>query len=296
MKLNLNDLLLKNGIDPARVVIFRHRLQEPALNKVLPWLAAEKPDHYNAIQQTQGAQAEKALLKAEYVASFIGDTAGQALFVGLYKIGANRALTYKQYWNVQAYKELKQAYGLLGFRPEKEGRESILWFDLKMMEVLREWSGRLVVDWPGGERSWYRWAHRNEEVYISCIHAESQLVQAIPDWTEIDLSWAQLSLLPQRWQDVMSQWRGIYYIFDTQSRKGYVGSAYGADNILGRWKNYARSGHGGNKLLRGQDPQHFRFSILQILRQDESAVDVIAQENRWKTRLHSRAPLGLNDN
>ena len=32
-----------------------------------------------------------------------------------------------------------------------------------------------------------------------------------------------------------AQWRGIYYIFDTSDAKGYVGSAYGEYNPLGRW-------------------------------------------------------------
>lgn len=294
--MNLNDLLEKNGIDPAKVLVFRHRLKEQALHNALPWLAAEKPDYYNAIQQTQGPKAEGALLRAEYVASFIGHTGGQALFVGLYKIGKHRTLTYDQYWAVPAYKEMKQLYGLLGFRPQPQDSQTVLWFDMALMEPLQEWSGRLVVDWPGGERSWYRWADRNEGVNVSCIHPESQLVQRMPDWTDLDLSWGQLSLLPKRWQDIMSQWRGIYYIFDTQTRKGYVGSAYGVDNILGRWRNYARSGHGGNKLLRALDPQNFRFSILQLLRQDEDIEDVVAQETRWKKRLHTHAPLGLNDN
>ena len=40
---------------------------------------------YNAYQQTQGKVVEKAMKKAEYVASFIGHEPGKALFVGLYK-------------------------------------------------------------------------------------------------------------------------------------------------------------------------------------------------------------------
>jgi hypothetical protein len=33
--------------------------------------------------------------------------------------------------------------------------------------------------------------------------------------------------------------------------------------MLGRWRNYAAHGHGGNKLLRERDPKSFRFTILQ---------------------------------
>jgi hypothetical protein len=45
------------------------------------------------------------------------------------------------------------------------------------------------------------------------------------------------------------EWRGIYYIFDVSDGKGYVGSAYGNDDLLGRWMNYTSVGHGGNRLI-----------------------------------------------
>jgi len=90
--------------------------------------------------------------------------------------------------------------------------------------------------------------------------------------------------------------RGIYYIFDTSAEKGYVGSAYGADNLLGRWQNYATSGHGGNRLLKQRDPHQFRFTILELVAPNMEADEVIRLESTWKERLHTRQPHGLNDN
>lgn len=55
-------------------------------------------------------------------------------------------------------------------------------------------------------------------------------------------------------------------------------------------------GHGGNQLLRRRAPRGFHFSILQRLSPDMDASDVIRLESTWKERLHTRAPLGLNDN
>ena len=78
-------------------------------------------------------------------------------------------------------------------------------------------------------------------------------------------------------------------------RRGYVGSAYGSDNLLGRWRNYAASGHGGNKLLRKRDPNTFRFSILQRVDPDMDTDQIIQLENTWKDRLHTRE-FGLNVN
>lgn len=80
------------------------------------------------------------------------------------------------------------------------------------------------------------------------------------------------------------------------TRKGYVGSACRAENLLGRWRNYGATGHGGNKLLRRRDPKNFRFSILQRVSPEADSASVVAVENSWKERLHTREPFGLNDN
>ena len=78
--------------------------------------------------------------------------------------------------------------------------------------------------------------------------------------------------------------------------KGYVGSAYGEENLLGRWLNYSLSGHGDNRLLRTREGKNFRFTILQRVSPDLEPRDVIKLESSWKERLHTRKPFGLNDN
>lgn len=295
--MNLNDLFLGKSIDPRQVLVLRHRPHEPELNKVLPWLAAEKPDVFNAYQQTQGEKLQKvmkAMTGAGYVASFIGHEPGKALFIGLYSIGASMPLTHKQYWQVPAFIEMK-AFGMKGFTEEEQSRTSILWFDLALTDFYASWKGKLIVSWPPPERSWWRRAHRNE-IPILAVLEESALDAAMPKWDEIALTWEELGVLPTRWKSALSQWRGIYYIFDTSDGKGYVGSAYGEGNLLGRWLNYAARGHGGNHLLRQRDPRNFRFSILQRVSPDMDARDIIRLEGSWKERLHTREPYGLNDN
>jgi hypothetical protein len=66
-----NHLLTEPKIDPAGVLVFRHTPWERGLRKVLPWLAAEHPDIFNAYLQTQSEAVEAELLRARYVASFI---------------------------------------------------------------------------------------------------------------------------------------------------------------------------------------------------------------------------------
>jgi hypothetical protein len=116
---------------------------------MLPWLAAEKPDLFNAYQQTQKEKLERAMTRAGYVASFIGREPEKALFVGLYAIKGSKPITRKQFWQIPAYIELK-AFGMKEFT-EEDSRCSILWFDLALTTFCAHWKGKLIVRWPGKE-------------------------------------------------------------------------------------------------------------------------------------------------
>lgn len=292
--MELNDLLQKQGIDPKQVLVLRHRPFEPEFNKVFRWLAADNPEWFNAYQQTQGLRLEKAMQGASFVASFIGHEARKALFIGLYVIGEAKPLTHAEYWKVPAYIGMREL-GMKGFT-EDEPRSSILWFDLTLREdFYTSWKGRLVVGWPPPERAWWRRADRNVLPVVSLLE-ESALDRDIPDWDQISLTWSELRHLPKRFKTALSHWRAIYYIFDTLDCKGYVGSAYGEENLCSRWENYGASGHGGNRLLKKRDPKSFLFTILQRVSPDMDSEEVIRIESSWKDRLHTRAPFGLNDN
>jgi hypothetical protein len=90
--------------------------------------------------------------------------------------------------------------------------------------------------------------------------------------------------------------RGVYFIFDQVAKQGYVGSAYGDENIYGRWANYATSGDGGNKRLCEPAPDGFLFSILEVVSPAMEPTEVIKLEGNWKDRLHTRGAFGLNLN
>lgn len=295
--MNLNQLFKEKDIDPDRVIVLRHTPKEPKLLDALPRLADMRPELFNAYQETQGIKLERAMdgLRGRgYVASFIGHQAGKAVFVGLYKVGAGiRTLTHAQFSRTAAYRELMKDFGLNTFSAQ---RQKIQRFNLRLVsDFYPEWKGRLIVRWPPPSVSWWRHA-RSNEFQVDAVVEESKLSPPLPPWHEIEFGWEQLQLLPPSWKDKLKDWRGIYYIFDLKSRKGYVGSAYGEENLLGRWAKYAASGHGGNRLLRERDPRTFRFSILERVSPDMDADQVIQLETSWKKRLHSRYPNGLNDN
>ncbi len=292
--MHLNDLLVRQGIDPKCVLVFRHRPKEPLLNKVLPWLAADSPDVFNAYQQTQGEKVERvmqAMVGTGYVASFIRREAGTALFAGLYSIASSHSLDREAFARIPAHKQLAQ----FGAAEWNASRSSLAWFELAPVDFYTQWKGKLVVEWPPPERSWWRRAHRND-MSVQAVLAESELAAAMPHWHDLTLTWEELSVLPNSWRAALAQWRGIYYIFDQSDGKGYVGSAYGNDNLLGRWLNYAQKGDGGNRLLRGRNPREFRFSVLERVSPDVEQRDVVQLEGSWKARLHTREPFGLNGN
>jgi hypothetical protein len=296
--MNLKDLLEDEEIDPRRVIVLRHRPHERELNKVLPWLAADTPEIFNAFQQTQSPKLERAMHILEgdgYIASFIGQEPGKATFIGLYSIVGSRPLTYDQFWQVEAYKELKK-HGMKGWESKVTGPSFVLWFDLALTGFYSQWKGKLIVKWPSPERVWWRRAHLNSGIEVDAILEDSALDPPIKEWDELSLTWEQLRILPKRLQSKLNEWRGVYYIFDTSGNKGYVGSAYGENNLLGRWRNYADRGDGGNKLLLSREPHNFRFTILQLTSPTMPANDVIDLEMSWKRRLHTHAPHGLNDN
>jgi hypothetical protein len=110
-----NDLLAEQKIDHADVLVLRHtpRPEDGKLKEVFPWLAAVRPNVFNAFQQTQTRRVEAKMLRAKFVASFIGlekrhgRVEHAAVFVGLYKVGEHRPLTYNEFWEKPAYQELK---------------------------------------------------------------------------------------------------------------------------------------------------------------------------------------------
>jgi hypothetical protein len=291
--MELNYLLYEKNIDPkrVRVLVMRHTPKEQKLKRALPWQVERKPELFNAYQQSQYPKVERQLARADYLVSCIGLRAKGALFVGLYIVKGFRPISFHEYWKMPLNGEL-QELGMTGWSDEGDRQGPVKWFDLELTEIYKEWKGKLILDWPPPEIQWTRWANGNK-FGVRAITEESLLVQRVPDWKELQLTWAELRHLPMSWVKDLQQWRGIYFILDMTDGKGYVGSAYGEENIFGRWSNYAASGDGGNKLLRKRAPDNFVFSILERVSPDMPKKDIVHLENTRKDRLHT-VKFGLN--
>ena len=286
--IDFRTLLDGAGVDPKSVIAIRHTAREPRLQRVLPWLVEERPDLFLAYQRIQWRSGERAMLKAGVLAGFLGLAPGEAVFAGLWRIGGHTELDQAGYRAFPGNAEL-MGYGMHSDRSD----EAIIAFDLEPMDALSAGAGALTVGWSPGQ-AWARWADRNSFPVLE-LARESRFVRAMPSWRDLILTFDELRSLPRRWADELGRWRGVYYIYDTARRSGYVGSAYGEENIGGRWRAYAATGHGGNVELRASDPASLRFSVLQITEHDLSAADVVRLEGSWKERLFSRE-FGLNRN
>ncbi len=137
-------------------------------------------------------------------------------------------------------------------------------------------------------------------------HPYNELGEEFPGYENVDLSWNDLRrvLKFKNWQTALENQKAVYLITDTATNKRYVGSAYGDTMLLGRWRNYAENGHGGNKELkalveeRGLDyvKDNFRYSILDIYKSTTDDEAIIARESWWKNILLTRGNYGYNAN
>jgi len=289
--MEFNDLLHKAGYAPASVLIMRHRPSDPLLRKALRRLALEDEQSFMDYQSSHGPRTEAACRRVEFIASFVADGSNRALFVGLFRITGSERVEGSRWLTNPRLRELVDP----DVR-ERRDRSELLWFHQERVQSFYpEWTGCLCVAWPPPERAWFRRAERNVLPVIA-IHEEQALVPRLADWDQLVFGWQELNNLPRRHSDLLESWRGIYLIKDLKDGRCYVGSAYGQDNLLGRWLSYGRSGHGGNVLLRDRTAETFQFSILERLAETADPRQVIARENSWKSRLGTRAPHGLNAN
>jgi hypothetical protein len=268
----------------------RHQPTERRLAAALPGLRLTRPDLFNAYQEWQRFSLFNPR-GIEVVASFVADGTGRAVFAGLWKLEGRLAASDEQ-WQTDARNVTLIELGMADWtdRPRHDRAR----YKMTEIEHLADNIGRLLVHWKPAGQTWCQRGDR-KNLPVLAIHEENIFDPASKPWDEIDLSWAELATLPPRRKLQLAEWRGIYLIFDEIDGKGYVGSASGEANILGRWKDYAVRSDGGNRLLRNRDPATFRFSILQRVSPDMPRDEVEAIEASWKRRLHTLTH-GLNAN
>lgn len=239
--------------------------------------------------------------------------------IEIFKNNEIKILLEGQYWNYNKNKSYKNGQITLGFIRIKSNENFWLLFhigkitkDLNILngvgyeyETLYEYEkyfGRLIIKFKNTSQNMIRNAESVlEDCEVDQILPDIFDNDIFPGYDKVNISWKELSRVLEKdtWKTALQNQKGVYLITDTYNGKIYVGSAYGDDMILNRWKSYVKTGHGSNKELKGLDFNHikkyFRYSILDIFKSTTDIQAIIERENWWKETLLSRR-FGYNAN
>jgi hypothetical protein len=220
-----------------------------------------------------------------YLVSFVKEQTGGSRFLGV--------------WRVLTEKKI----------PNPVGKRPISIYEFARLNEFDDLIDRLMIRWPRG-RITHRWLFKPD---ASCAPIDIDQIRPngflgdFPGFDGIILPHRQLSKLVSNqtaslnWVSPLRSTRAVYLITDLETGDLYVGSATGADGLWGRWRNYAGSVHGGNKLMIDSVNKieafgdRLQFSVLETLSNLASREDGLRAEERWKRKLGRKAII-LNGN
>lgn len=281
--LGVLDMLALYGFDRGcRAKLVRHKEEKYPVEELLRngWL-----DLY------QSYQAKPRFDDLDVIVSFYGQAGTRSCFYGVFKVLRRRpsnegSLAPNCPWAME-WRRVCPHYYELERTPGYEALEN-----------------RLVIDWGKGAINWHQ--HLSNKPVLELL-PDGRRLPVFDDYLEFTLAYRSLQALFQHrdahrdWRSALEAVAGVYLILAETTGHQYVGSAYGAAGVWGRWEHYAKTGHGDNKqlveLLRkdANYPECFRFSLLQVLPKTLTREEVVKREGLYKEKLGTRAT-GLNSN
>lgn len=272
--LTFNDLLTLEGIDPAKVRLVRHQDGRLGAGR----LYESWRNNRDAFEDYQRVQGRDVFPVGGLLASFVVTDAGKTVFVGLYRVdrvgpcppGSIDALL-------------------------KHDTSGQFRYDLYLIDELVGHQDMVVIEWGTGKRTWVQRAANQAKPVLEIAH---QYEPRFPGFRVFTRAVDELPSLPSGWQQVLRSVKGVYLLVDVDSGQQYVGSAKGAESLLGRWMDYAAGGDGGDLALKAAAKdgcRKYQVSVLEVV--DETTPDETIEliESQWKNKLLSRR-FGLNRN
>lgn len=279
---NFQDLLINQGIDLERVKLVRHNLSNPA---VAENLSRGYLDLYQSVQMPGRFK------NCDAVICFLGTEGTNGIYKGCYRI-VDVCL-----YDRSALPE--------DFVPDDDMDGTCVFYRMQRMDVLPELIDRLEIDWGKSTRGWCQNGTTRKEI-LSIKPPVSEIQFA--GYEQVVLPFETLQTIVDyrtqypEWEKRLSSVAGVYLITDTKTGKLYVGSASGEQGgIWGRWREYVRTKHGGNKrlmeLLAADEDycRNFQFSILEVFPIKRDRHEVLACEQLYKKKLQT-IRFGWNDN
>lgn len=239
--------------------------------------------------------------------------------IEIFKNDDTETLLRGHYWNYKKQKSYKNGQITIGLI--LLNRSSNLWllfhigritkdlnilddmgYEYETLTTYEKYFGRIIVKFKNKHQNMIR----NANSVINDCEIEQILPNVFnndifPGYENVNINWEELSQIISKanWKTALQNQKGVYLITDTSNGKMYVGSAYGENMILGRWKAYKDTCHGGNiglkNLPKEHIKKHFRYSILDIFKSTIDDKVIISRENWWKNILQSRR-FGYNEN
>ena len=237
----------------------------------------------------QQCQSKPVFRYCDYVVSFLGFEGTKAKFIGVYKVKDEERLRRKHLPENYPYPKIVEGDGYF--------------YELEEISGFEDLENLVIIEWGKSTRAWDQWLTEKKVVEI----LPRGYVRFFPGYLDFILKFDELCKIVnnpdsnREWYTALSAVAGVYLIVDTKGNQ-YVGSAYGEDGITGRWTQYAKNRHGGNKKLKKLLHKHnstyaetFSFSVLETLPKNWTDQEVIDRENLWKNKLGSRV-FGLRIN
>lgn len=238
---------------------------------------------YALFKEWQSEQSDRDMKNVDYLVGFLAEEGCECRFIGVYRnYGPKRATG--------------------------NGRSEYTIEEVEGFEGLKD---KVVIDWGKGPRSWMqKWQSTKNVRRIDQVNTGDDIPYFIR-YEDVILSFSQLQKVVEdkEWKSKLESLNCVYMILDKETGKQYVGVTYkdmkpGIKNgILGRWTEYAKTGHGNNKLLvallaeKGISyaDQNFQWTILETLPLNVTPKVAIDRESLYKKKFGTREH-GYNEN
>lgn len=238
---------------------------------------------YALFKEWQSEQSDSKMKNVDYFVVFLAEEGCECRFIGVYK----------------------------NYGPKRATGNGVSEYAIEEVEGFEGLKDKVVIDWGKGTLSWMQnWQLTKNVRRIDQVNTGDDIPYFIR-YEDVILSFSQLQKVVEdkEWKSKLESLNCVYMILDKETGKQYVGVTYkdmkpGIKNgILGRWTEYAKTGHGNNKLLvallaeKGINyaDQNFQWTILETLSLNVTPKVAIDRESLYKKKFGTREH-GYNEN